>query len=154
MKEMITVFTETRHWDKSHRFWCERTFSCRFSSGLCDPPPPPAPPIGSMAMPLLLHHRQCLDSMGGFCLRLYPEFIRLQDGVQKSKRLCTIAIYYCNKWLLNSKYPSLLIELHMVVCYRVLPVVMCVTSAKRSTCESCQRHRLLCSFWNSVFCLF
>jgi len=52
---------------------------------------------------------------GGFCLRryqhLYPWFVLLQDGVQTPKRRCTIAICYCNKWLLNSKYPSLLIEI-------------------------------------------
>ncbi|TNN49699.1 hypothetical protein EYF80_040104 [Liparis tanakae] len=35
-----------------------------------DPPPPQAPPIG-VAATLLRHHHQCLDSMGGFCMRRY-----------------------------------------------------------------------------------
>ncbi|TNN86262.1 hypothetical protein EYF80_003679 [Liparis tanakae] len=58
--------------------------SCRFSSRHCDPPPPQAPPIG-VAATILQHHHQCLDSMGGFCMRryqhLYPWFILLQDGL-------------------------------------------------------------------------
>jgi len=77
-----------------------------------------SPPIGITAT-LLLHHHQCLDSMGGFCLRryqhLYPWFILLQVGVQSPKRLCTVPICYCNKWLLNSKYPSLVIEIASLI---------------------------------------
>ncbi|TNN48333.1 hypothetical protein EYF80_041451 [Liparis tanakae] len=46
--------------------WLEKPIN----SGHCDPPPPQAPPIGITAT-LLLHHHQCLDSMGGFCLRRY-----------------------------------------------------------------------------------
>ncbi|TNN89410.1 hypothetical protein EYF80_000013 [Liparis tanakae] len=98
----------------------ERRGNCRFSSSRCDPPPPQAPPpqtpppqapppqtpppqtpppqappIGVTAT-LLLHHHQCLDSIGGFCLRryqhLYPWLILIQDGVQSAKRLCTISI--------------------------------------------------------------
>ncbi|XP_056266992.1 interleukin-1 receptor type 2-like isoform X2 [Pseudoliparis swirei] len=62
---------------------------------LLPPPPPQAPPIGVAAM-RLRHHHQCLDSMGGFCLRryqhLYPWFILLQDGVQSQK----MTLHYCN----------------------------------------------------------
>ncbi|TNN84302.1 hypothetical protein EYF80_005629 [Liparis tanakae] len=54
---------------------------CRFSSRHFDPPPPQAPPIG-VAATLLQHHHQCLDSMGGFCMRRYqhryPWFTLLQ----------------------------------------------------------------------------
>ncbi|TNN58527.1 hypothetical protein EYF80_031249 [Liparis tanakae] len=48
----------------------KQNISCRFSSHHCDPPPPQAPPVG-IATTILRHHHQCLDSMGGFCMRRY-----------------------------------------------------------------------------------
>jgi len=96
-------------------------------------------PIGITAT-LLLHHHQCLDSMGGFCLgryqHLYPWVILLQDGVQSPKRLCTIAICSCNKLLLNSKYPSLMIEIlccaHTLCFCRGVRIQSCMPSVSGS----------------------
>ncbi|TNN78625.1 hypothetical protein EYF80_011220 [Liparis tanakae] len=51
-------------------------------SGRCDPPPPKAPPIGSTAT-LLRNHHQCLDSMGGFCLRRYQHLYPWSLGKQQ-----------------------------------------------------------------------
>jgi len=60
------------------------------------------------------------------------------SGVQSPKKLCTIAICYCNKWLLNSKYPSLLIEMHL--CRQIDIFFMC-----------CQ---IISEFIDFSFCLF
>ncbi|TNN49804.1 hypothetical protein EYF80_039958 [Liparis tanakae] len=89
---------------------------CRFSSCHCDPPPPQAPPIGVAAT--LFDTTTSVGTPWGnsACADIsiatpgLPYF-RMESNRQ---RLCTIAIYYCNKLLLTSKYPSLLIKLLLI----------------------------------------